>query len=114
MGADRAGLRVHTDEPAVPDERHAGAADQTAPELDQPRADRRPESGQGRADTGPSVRHTLHSHPVPSQAQDRRRNSLSDILRDFGVHPSEWRDVRTRISKRFPPTFQNVYFALLP
>lgn len=90
VGADRAGVRVHTDEPVVPDERHASAADQTAPELDQPRADRRPESGQGRADTGSPVRHTLHSHPVPSQAQDRRRNGLSDILRDSGVHPSEW------------------------
>jgi len=30
VGADRAGFRIHTDQPNVPDERHAGAAHQTA------------------------------------------------------------------------------------
>lgn len=66
VGAGRAGVRVHTDQLAVPDERHAGAADQTAPELGQPRADRRPESGSGRTHSGTVVRHPLHTHTVPA------------------------------------------------
>lgn len=90
MGADRTGVRVHTDQPAVPDERHAGAAHQTAPELDESRADRRPEGRPGRAHTGTAVRHTLHTHTVPAQAQDHRGNRLSDILGDLGVDPSKF------------------------
>jgi len=89
VGADRAGFRVHTDQPDVPDERHAGVAHQTASELDQPGADRRPEGGQGRTDPGAAVRHTLHPHTVPAQAQDHRGNGLSDIFRDTGVDPGE-------------------------
>lgn len=89
MGVDHAGIRVHTDQPVVPDERHASAADQTAPELDQPRSDRRPQSGPGRADPGAAVRHPLHPHPVPSDAQDHRGNGLSDILGCARVDPSE-------------------------
>lgn len=90
MGADRAGIRVDTDQPVVPDERDASAAHQTAPELHQPRAHRRPQGGQGRADPGSSVRHTLHTHPVPSRAQDDRGNCVSDILGDPGVDTSEY------------------------
>lgn len=90
VGADGAGVRLHHDQSAVSDERHASAAHQTAPELDQPGSDRRAESRQGRADTDAVVRHTLHTHTVPSHAQDHRRTGLSDILRRAGVHPSEF------------------------
>lgn len=89
MGVDHSGFRVHTDQPVVPDERHASVADQTAPELNQPSADRRPESRPGRSDPGAAIRHPLHPHPVPSDAQDDRGNGLSDILGDPGVDPSE-------------------------
>lgn len=68
VGADRTGVRVHTDQSTVPDERHAGTAHQTAPELDKSRADRCPKSRQGRANIGAAVWHTLHPHPVPPQA----------------------------------------------
>lgn len=100
VGADCAGVRVHTDQPVVPDERHASAAHQTAPELREPRAHRRPESGKGRADPSPFVRHTLHTHPVPASAQDDRGNSLSDILGDTGVHPSEYSWVKPLSRRR--------------
>lgn len=96
VGVDHAGLRVHTDQPVVPDERHASAADQTAPELDQPGAHRRAQSGPGRAHPGPVVRHPLHPHPVPSRAQDHRGNGLPDILGGARVDPSECRLRRRR------------------
>jgi len=42
VGADCTGFRLHIDKLTVPDERHAGAADQIAPKLDKPGANRRP------------------------------------------------------------------------
>lgn len=89
VGADHSGVCVHTDQPVIPDERHASAAHQTTPELDESGADWRPKSRQGRTDIGTTVRYTLHTHTVPSQTQDDRGNSLSDILGDLGVDPSK-------------------------
>lgn len=66
VGAGRAGVRFHTDQLAVPNERHASAADQTSPELGQPRADRSPEGGSGCAHSGAAVWHPLHTHTVPA------------------------------------------------
>lgn len=89
VGSDRTGFRIHSDQSTVPDERHAGAAHQTASELDKPGTDWRPEGGQGRIDPGAPFRHTLHPHSVPAKAQDHRGNGLSDIFRNTGVDPGE-------------------------
>lgn len=104
VGVDRAGFRVHIDQPVVPDERHAGAPYQTTPELHEPRAHRRPESRSGGPDTRTAVRHTLHTHPIPSQAQDRRGNRLSDILGDPGFDSGKRTAVRTVTGVQTGPT----------
>lgn len=89
VGVDRTGFRIDTDQPVVPDERHASTFDQTAPKLDESRPDRRSKSRQSCPHSGATVRYTLHSHPLSSEAQDHCGNSLPDILRCLGVHSSK-------------------------
>lgn len=89
VGVDRTGFRLNTDQLTVPDERHASAANQTAPKLDKPGSNRRPQGCQGSFDPGAFVWHTLHSHTVSSQAQDHRRNNLSNIFRNTCIDPGE-------------------------
>lgn len=90
MGIDHTGFRVHTDQFIISNERHESAAHQTPPEFNESRTDWRSESCESSADLGATVRYTLHPHPVPSQAQDHRGNSLSDIFGHSGVHTSEY------------------------
>lgn len=90
MGFNHSCFRFHTDQPVIPDERHASAAYQTPSEFDKSRADRCSESRESSIDLGTTVRHPLYPNPLPSQTQDHRGNGLSDIFGHFSIDPSEW------------------------